>query len=62
MTQEDIDAVMGAQGLDYTDWDSLDECRDAIRGQIRDRNTDELRNWAVLWDSEHPAPASAVGA
>lgn len=55
MTQEDIDAVMGEQGLDYTDWDSLDECRDAIRTQIRACETDELRRWAALWDSEHSA-------
>lgn len=59
MTQEDIDAVMGAQGLDWTDWDSLDECREAIRDQIRECDTDELRNWAALWDSEHAQESSA---
>lgn len=52
MEQLDIDAVMGAQGLDYTDWDSLDECREALREQVRAADTDDLRAWDALWAVE----------
>lgn len=46
-----IDSVLVSLGLDWTDWDSLDDCRTYLHTEMLGMGVEELREWTALWEA-----------